>query len=109
MFRNGLKPIRLDLSDAVVTSRNLGTFDAALRVVFGLVLIALANAGTIGEWGFIGMVPILTAVAGSCPIYRFLRISSTHPVHPPVLVVNRRASTPHLSANHCRASRRFLG
>jgi hypothetical protein len=57
-------------------NRNLGTLDRALRVALGLVLIALAVAGTIGPWGYIGVVPILTALVGFCPAYRLLGINS---------------------------------
>jgi hypothetical protein len=57
-------------------TRNLGTVDRALRVALGFVLIALSAPGTIGPWGYVGIVPIGTALAGYCPIYRLLRISS---------------------------------
>lgn len=48
---------------------NAGMIDRALRVIAGLVLIALAATSTIGVWGWIGVVPLLTGIVGFCPAY----------------------------------------
>jgi len=48
---------------------NVGTVDRVLRVVVGLALIGLTLTGTIGVWGWIGVVPLATGAAGYCPIY----------------------------------------
>lgn len=48
---------------------NVGGIDRILRIVVGLVLVALAATGSIGAWGFIGVVPILTGSLGWCPAY----------------------------------------
>jgi hypothetical protein len=55
-------------------SVNVGTIDRALRVVLGLVLIAyaipLGFPSTGWNWiGWIGVVPIITAIVGYCPAY----------------------------------------
>ncbi len=55
---------------------NVGGFDRIIRIVIGLVLIALTLTGTIGVWGWIGVVPLLTAAMGSCPLYTVLGYSS---------------------------------
>lgn len=55
---------------------NEGTIDRALRVVAGLVLIALAATGTVGVWGYIGVVPLLTGAIGWCPLYLPLGIKT---------------------------------
>jgi hypothetical protein len=55
---------------------NVGGIDRILRAVIGLALIALTLAGTIGVWGWIGVVPLLTAALGFCPIYTMLGFSS---------------------------------
>ena len=55
---------------------NVGNIDRIVRAVIGLALIALAWAGTIGAWGWIGVVPLLTAALGFCPIYTMLGFSS---------------------------------
>lgn len=48
---------------------NMGMIDRVLRIIVGLVLIALTLAGTIGVWGWIGVVPLATGVVGLCPLY----------------------------------------
>ena len=55
---------------------NVGTVDRILRVVLGIALIALTLAGTIGVWGWIGVVPLLTAALGTCPAYTMLGMST---------------------------------
>lgn len=48
---------------------NVGTLDRAARVVVGVALIALAATGTVGVWGYIGIVPLATAFMRFCPLY----------------------------------------
>jgi hypothetical protein len=55
---------------------NEGTIDRALRVIAGLVLIGLAATGTVGVWGWIGVVPLLTGVFGFCPAYAIFGMST---------------------------------
>ena len=55
---------------------NEGTIDRALRVLAGLVLITLAVTGTIGVWGWIGIVPVATGLIGWCPAYTLLGINT---------------------------------
>jgi hypothetical protein len=55
---------------------NVGGIDRILRIVIGLVLIALAATGTVGVWGWIGVVPLATAALGFCPLYTVLGINS---------------------------------
>jgi hypothetical protein len=54
--------------------KNEGTLDRTLRIVAGLVLLALAATGTVGSWGWIGVVPIVTGAIGWCPLYSVLGI-----------------------------------
>ena len=60
---------------------NVGTADKVARIVIGLVLIAwaipLGFPKTSYNWiGWIGIVPILTAIFGTCPLYTLLGIST---------------------------------
>ena len=55
---------------------NVGGIDRILRVVVGLVLMALAATGTVGVWGWIGIVPLATAAMGFCPLYTMLGLST---------------------------------
>lgn len=62
-------------------SVNVGTIDRVLRIVIGLALIAFAIPlgfpQTGWNWlGWIGVVPIITAVVGNCPAYSVLGFSS---------------------------------
>jgi hypothetical protein len=54
--------------------KNVGTIDKILRVVVGLVLIAMVFVGPQTPWGWIGIVPLATAVLGWCPLYTMLGI-----------------------------------
>ncbi len=55
---------------------NVGGIDRALRITIGLVLIALTLTGTIGIWGWVGIVPLATGVLRFCPFYPLLGFSS---------------------------------
>jgi hypothetical protein len=55
---------------------NEGVIDRSLRVALGLVLIGLAATDTVGIWGYIGIVPLLTGAVGLCPIYSLLGINT---------------------------------
>ena len=55
---------------------NVGTIDRMLRVILGVALIAMTLTGTIGIWGWIGVVPLLTAALGSCPLYSVLGLNT---------------------------------
>ena len=50
-------------------TKNIGRLDRTLRVVVGLVLIVLAATGTVGWWGYLGVIPLTTAAMGWCPPY----------------------------------------
>ena len=51
---------------------NEGSMDRAARVVGGIALITLAATGTVGVWGWIGIVPLATGALGWCPLYTVL-------------------------------------
>jgi len=55
---------------------NVGTIDRTLRIVGGIALIALAATGTVGAWGYIGIVPLLTGAFRFCPVYAPLGINT---------------------------------
>lgn len=57
-------------------TKNMGMVDRALRSVVGVALVALAATGTIGLWGWIGVVPLATAAIGWCPAYAPFGIST---------------------------------
>jgi len=48
---------------------NVGGIDRIARIVIGLMLIGLTLMGTIGVWGWLGVVPLITGLVGWCPPY----------------------------------------
>jgi hypothetical protein len=55
---------------------NVGGIDRILRILAGAILIALAAIGTIGPWGFIGIVPLATGLFRFCPVYPLLGLNT---------------------------------
>jgi hypothetical protein len=57
-------------------TKNIGDIERIIRIVGGLVLIALAATGTVGVWGWLGLVPVATGLVGWCPPYSLLGINT---------------------------------
>lgn len=57
---------------------NEGKIDRALRIVVGLVLIALIFVGPQTAWGWLGVIPLVTGLVGFCPMYRLIGIDTCH-------------------------------
>lgn len=61
-------------------STNVGSIDRILRIVVGLALILFAVTGvpaTGYNWlGWIGVVPLLTAALGWCPLYTLIGVKT---------------------------------
>jgi hypothetical protein len=55
---------------------NVGSLDRIVRIVAGLVLIALAVTGTIGVWGYLGVVLLATGVLRTCPAYSLVGVNT---------------------------------
>ncbi|WP_448202716.1 YgaP family membrane protein [Azospirillum sp. sgz302134] len=55
---------------------NVGAIDRALRAIVGLVLISLVFVGPQTPWGWVGLIPLLTAVIGFCPAYTLLGVKT---------------------------------
>lgn len=55
---------------------NVGTIDRVIRIVLGAALIGLAAAGVVGWWGWIGVVPLATALFKFCPAYTLLGVTT---------------------------------
>jgi hypothetical protein len=56
---------------------NVGGIDRVLRILAGIVLIALAATSVIGPWGWIGVVLLLTGAVSFCPVYTLLGFSTS--------------------------------
>jgi hypothetical protein len=62
---------------------NVGTIDRVVRIVVGMALIA-AVYGLYGPayqtvWGWIGAIPLVSGLAGWCPAYTVLGLSTCEP------------------------------
>lgn len=55
---------------------NVGGIDRILRIIIGLVFISLVFVGPQTPWGWIGVIPLATALIGWCPAYVPFGISS---------------------------------
>jgi hypothetical protein len=58
---------------------NVGTIDRVIRIIVGLALLwyALLAAPTGYNWiGWIGVIPLITAIVGVCPLYSILGINT---------------------------------
>ena len=57
---------------------NVGNADRIVRIIIGLALLSLLvlAEGKTRWWGFVGLVPLLTAFAGNCPLYSLLGVST---------------------------------
>jgi Protein of unknown function (DUF2892) len=60
---------------------NEGTVDRSLRVIAGIGLLSLTVLGPKTAWGLVGLVPLVTGLAGTCPLYTLLGLS-TCPMKP---------------------------
>ena len=61
-------------------TKNIGSIDRILRLIIGAALVAAA-LGLFGVayqsvWAWIGVVPLVTALVGSCPLYSILGMST---------------------------------
>jgi hypothetical protein len=60
-------------------THNVGSADRTVRVIVGLLVLSMLFIDGNARWfGLIGLVPLLTALIGSCPLYSIFGVS-THP------------------------------
>jgi len=64
-------------------NKNIGRADKILRIVVGVVLIGYAVAGPklgmdtgYNAWGWIGVIPLATALINFCPLYRIFGLKT---------------------------------
>jgi hypothetical protein len=57
-------------------TQNIGNLERVIRAVVGVVLIALVFVGPETPWGWIGVIPLVTALVGWCPPYAMLGINT---------------------------------
>jgi hypothetical protein len=57
-------------------SKNIGGIERILRIVVGLGLIAIVFVGPQTNWGWFGVIPLVTGLVGWCPPYSLLGINT---------------------------------
>ena len=57
-------------------TKNVGSTERAIRIGGGLILVVLAASGTVGLWGYLGLLPMITGAIGWCPPYAMLGINT---------------------------------
>jgi hypothetical protein len=55
---------------------NEGTLDRIARVVLGLGLISLVFVGPGTPLGWLGLIPLVTGLVGTCPLYSLVGIGT---------------------------------
>lgn len=55
---------------------NEGKLDRIIRVILGLVLLSLVVVGPQTLWGLVGIVPLMTGIAGFCPLYKLIGLKT---------------------------------
>jgi hypothetical protein len=59
-----------------ILTSNESPLDRTLRALVGVTLLALVFTGPHTPWGWLGLVPLLTGLAGTCPLYTLLHLST---------------------------------
>ena len=57
-------------------NKNVGNTERAIRIGGALILVVLAASGTVGLWGYLGLLPMITGAIGWCPPYAMLGINT---------------------------------
>lgn len=57
-------------------TENVGGFDRFVRILVGIVLIAMIFVGPKTLWGLVGLVPLLTGLLRNCPLYRLVGVNT---------------------------------
>lgn len=56
--------------------KNIGSIDATIRIILGIILLSLIFVGPKSLWGLIGLIPLIAGIVGYCPIYTIFGINT---------------------------------
>ena len=58
--------------------KNVGQIDRWIRIILGVVLLSLLVflSGPVRWIGLIGLIPLITGLVGSCPLYSIFKINT---------------------------------
>ena len=57
-------------------TKNVGTLDRVIRLALGVGLLSLVFTGPQTAWGYLGFIPLLTGIFGTCPFYSVLGLNT---------------------------------
>lgn len=57
-------------------STNIGSAERVFRAILGVAILSLSVVGPRTPWAYLGLLPLLTALLGWCPLYRVFGIST---------------------------------
>ena len=55
---------------------DVGGIDRSLRIAVGLLLIAFVFVGPKTSWGWLGLIPLVTGLVATCPVYSLIGLNS---------------------------------
>ena len=61
--------------------KNLSSADRMFRFILGIVLLFLVFTGPQTNWGWLGLIPLMTSMVGYCPLYAIFGWSTRKPSH----------------------------
>jgi hypothetical protein len=71
--RAGSPPAKED----AMFKKNVGTMDRLVRICIGIALIAMMFFPPhIAAWGWLGLIPLLSGIAGRCPLYGLIGVDT---------------------------------
>lgn len=62
-------------------NKNVGTTDRIIRIIIGVVVLSLTIVGPKTMWGFLGIIPLLTAAFSFCPFYAIFNVKTCQVEH----------------------------
>ncbi|NOT81042.1 MAG: DUF2892 domain-containing protein [Bacteriovoracaceae bacterium] len=56
--------------------KNINDYERIIRFLAGVILTSMAFIGPANLWFLLGIIPLLTGLVGTCPLYSLLGMSS---------------------------------
>lgn len=56
--------------------KNIGSIDATIRIILGIILLSLIFIGPKSLWGLIGLIPLIAGIIRYCPLYPIFGINT---------------------------------
>lgn len=56
--------------------KNIGSIDATIRIILGIILLSLIFIGPKSLWGLGGLIPLIAGIIGYCPLYPIFGINT---------------------------------